>query len=310
MGMARTPIDTSHESTVDTTPAGKAGKARTIVFFVLLALFALMHGRMSPLPYAVLGWFLEEGAVSHRVHEIAFGWIFVMSLAGLLAHVRRPEQRIAQMYQVAIALWLFVGVTLVVNRFFDPIIGAFLLIPLLLVALHPARAELLRPSFNVSKTLAVAAALAVVPLLVFSVVEFRIGLEASRLAPQIFEDLDDDATEAEFNAAAREGTSSNEELEQVLHFGHWSAMAAFSLIIAGLAALTAARPPGWRLPAWSAGLSAVIFGLASIANPGDASAINTLWAVLAIAWGIGFIIVAERISREHEPTTMAEPASA
>ncbi len=308
MGMARTPIDTTPES--ETTAAGTPSKARMIVFFVLLALFALMHGFMSPLPFAVLGWFLDEGAVSHRVHEIAFGWIFVMSLAGLLGHVRRPGQRIAQMYQVVIALWLLVGVTLVVDRYFDPFVGAFLVIPLLLVVLHPGRAELLRPSINVSKTLAVAAALAVVPLLVYSFVEFRIGLEASRVAPQIFEGLDDDASESEFNAAAREGTSSNEELEQVLHYGHWSAMGAFSLIIVGLAALAAARPAGWRLPAWSAGLSSVLFGLASIANPGDASALNAYWASVATAWGVGFILAAERVRREHEPNKMAEAVSA
>jgi len=86
-------------------------------------------------------------------------------------------------------------------------------------------------------------------------------------------------------------------------------MGAFNLIIVGLALVASLRPPGWRLPAWSAGLSAVLFGAASIANQGDASALNTYWSVLAIAWGIGFIMTAEVTRRASATSTVATPAT-
>ncbi len=158
------------------------------------------------------------------------------------------------------------------------------------------------------------ALVATIPLLIAAFVQFRIGLEASQVAPQIFEDIDESLSDAEFerqfNAAARGATDSAAEAEEVVHYGHWSAMGAFNLIVAGLALVAALRPPGWRLPAWSAGLSALLFGAASIANPGDASALNVYWSVLAIAWGIGFIAISEVTRRESAPRTVANPATA
>jgi len=275
------------------------------------------------MPYVILGWFIEEGAISHRVHLISFGWVFVLSFVALLAQLRRPETKVAQMYQVLIAIGFLAVTTIIVDRLIDPIVIAFLILPPLLVALHPNRQALLRPSIHISKTLAALALVAAVPLLIDAVVQFRIGLEASQVAPQILEDVDErlsdedlsdaeleEEFEREFNAEARRATGSAEEAEEVVHYGHWSAMGAFNLIVAGLALVAALRPPGSRLPAWSAGLSAVLFGAASIANPGDASALNVYWSVLAIAWGIGFIVIAEAMRRESAPTPVANPATA
>jgi hypothetical protein len=297
-------------------PPGEGGKARRITFYVLLVLLALLHIALNLMPYVILGWFLEEGAVSHRVHLIIFGWAFVLSFVGLLAHLRRPQTKVTQMYQVLITIGFLLATTVLVDRLIDLFVVLFLVIPPLLVILHPNRSALLRPRINVSRTLLALALVAVVPLLADSFVQIRIGLSAARVAPEVFdqlEDLDDDISEEEFerelNAAARRATDSRQEAEEVVHFGHWSAMGAFNLILAGLAIVAALRPPGWRLPAWSAGLSAVLFGLASVANPGDASALNGYWSVLAIAWGVGFILVAEVTRRESEPRVLA-PESA
>jgi len=293
------------------TQAEGAGKARRIAFYVFLVLFALMHVVFNLMAGAVVGWFAEEGAISHRVHLIVFGWVFVLSFVGLVAHLRRPQNKVAQMYQVLIALGLIVATTLIVDRLVDPVVISFLVLPLLLVALHPNRRNLLHPTINVSKTLLALALVATIPLAIDAVVQVRIGLEASRVAPQILEDIDenlsDEEFEKEFNAAARRATDSAEEAEQVVHYGHWSAMGAFNLIIAGLALVASLRPRGWWLPAWSAGLSAVLFGVASIANEGDASALNGYWSVLAIAWGIGFIVASELTRRATAPTAVAEP---
>ena len=297
--------------------AGEGGKARRITFYVLLVLLALLHLAINLMPYILLGWFLEEGTVSHRVHQIIFGWVFVLSFVGLLAHLRRPETKVAQMYQVLIAIAFIAATTVLVDRLIDLFVVLFIIIPPVLVLLHPNRAALLRPSLNVSKVLLALALVAAVPLAVNSFVQIRIGLNAAQVAPEIdeqLEDLDDDISDEEFerelNEAARRVTDSPEEAEEAVHSGHWSAMGAFNLIVMGLALVAALRPPGWRLPAWSAGLSAVLFGAASIANPGDASALNGYWSVLAIVWGIGFVLIAEAMRRESAPTTIAKPATA
>ena len=305
------------------TSGERTGKARKIAFYVFLVLFGLMHIAFGLMPYVILGWFIEEGAISHRVHLISFGWVFVLSFVALLAQLRRPETKVAQMYQVLIAIGFLAVTTIVVDRLIDAIVIAFMVLPLLLVALHPNRRALRRPSLNVSKTLAALALVAAIPLLIDTFVQFRIGLEAAQVAPQILEDVDarlsdeglsdaelEDRFEREFTAEARRATGSAEEAEEVVHYGHWSAMGAFNLIITGLAFVAALRPPGWRLPAWSAGLSALLYGAASIANPGDASAANRYWSVFAIAWGIGFIVIAEATKRESAPREVVDPATA
>ncbi|MGH2774074.1 MAG: hypothetical protein ACRDJT_01390 [Actinomycetota bacterium] len=310
----RKPTDKTAEKLTIRTSAEGAGKARKIAFYVFLVLFALMHVLFNLMIGALLGWFADEGAISHRIHLVVFGWVFVLSFVGLLAHFRRPETKVAQMYQVLIVLGFIVATTVIIDRLIDPVVIAFLVLPLLLVFLHPNRSNLIRPSTNVSKTLLALALVATIPLLVDAFVQVRIGLEASQVAPQILEDIDeslsDDEFEREFNAAARRATDSAAEAEQVVHYGHWSAMGAFNLILIGLALVAALRPPGWRLPAWSAGLSAILLGAASIANPGDASALNGYWSVFAIAWGVGFIVIAEATRRESAPRTVVNPATA
>ena len=293
-----------------------SGKARKIAFYIFLILFALMHVRFGPVPFVLLGWFLEEGTISHRIHLISFGWIFMLSFIALLAQVRRPETKVAQMYQVLIAIGLLTITTIIVDRVIDPIVIAFMILPPVIFALHPNRAELLRPSTHANRTLMAMALIAAVPLVFDATVQFRIGVEATRIAKPIFEDLEnrpnltEDEFERELNAATRQATDSPEKAEEAAHYFHWSAMGAFDLIVAALAFLAALRPTGWRLAAWSAGLSAVLFGAASIANPGDASAINAYWSVFAIAWGIGFIVIAEITKRESAPSPVANPATA
>lgn len=300
--------------------APTVGRARRVSFFVVLVLFALMHIFLTPLPFAVLGWFLEEGVTSHRIHEIVFGFTFAVSLVGLLTHLRKPELRVAQMYQVVIVTWLLVAATLLVDAFLDPVVVLFLVLPPVLFLLHPARGQLLHPPVNLSRLLALLVLVAAIPFTYFAVTEFRIGLDASRIAPPIEEAVDsrlgDDASEDEFEAAfieeLRRATSSNEEFEAAQHVGHWSAMGAFALIVLGLAVVGALRPPGWGIPAWSAGLSSILYGSASFANPGDASSATAVWALLAIAWGLAFIGAAERERRELETASDAigQPAPA
>jgi len=311
---SKTTIRTTLKRSTPTSEKG-AGRARRVFFYVFLVLFALMHVAFGLMPYAFLGWFIEEGTISHRVHLISFGWIFVLSFIALLAQLRRPETKVTQMYQVLLAIEVLAVTTIIVDRAIDPIVIAFMILPVVLFLLHPNRSGLLRPLKHPNRTLMALALVAAVPLVVDATVQFRTGLEAARIAGPIFEelekqpDLTEDEFERELNAAARRATDSPEKAEQAAHHFHWSAMGAFSLIIGALALVAALRSTGWRLTAWSAGLSAVLFGAASIANQGDASALNGYWSLLAIAWGTGFILVAEATRRATTAGTIAEPAS-
>ena len=47
-----------------------------------------------------------------------------------------------------------------------------------------------------------------------------------------------------------------------------------SALAVAVAALAAARTPGWRLPAWSAGTAAVVFGAASLLIAGQVGALS------------------------------------
>jgi hypothetical protein len=287
-----------------------AGRARRVGFGLLVSVFALAHFFLTPLPFAVLGWFIEEeGIRSHRVHEICFGMAFVLSLAGLVMLLRRPDRKVAQMYQVAITLWLLAAAYIVVDRAFDPIVLIFVVIPAFLIVLHPGRALLIHPPISLKPALVALAVAAAIPFLAFAARELSTGVEASRIAPEALESVPDNASEEEFDQALREATDSREEFQVARHYGHWSAMGAFALSIAALAGIAALGIPGWGLPAWSSGLAAIGFGIVSLAFPEDASAALPVWALLSIAWGVAFVVTGQvewRRARESRAASAGE----
>jgi hypothetical protein len=71
-------------------------------------------------------------------------------------------------------------------------------------------------------------------------------------------------------------------------------MAALAGSIVLVAWLTLWRTRGWRVPARSVGAAAVLFGVASIALPDLQGSAGALWGALAAAWGLTFVVVAER----------------
>jgi hypothetical protein len=305
-------IDREGELSVSGAERSKApGRVRRIAFFALIVLFALMHILLTPMMFAILGWFLEsETAVSHRIHETAFGFIFVVSFVGLLVQLRRPDRKPAAMYMVAVPIWFLAAAVLVVDRAPDPIVFLFIVIPIALIALHPARSRILHPEPRASPPMLALALVAALPLTVFAIAEVRLGFEASEAGRAAFEslpeDLEDDEFEAEVDRRLRRLTDSAEEFETARHFGHWSAMGGFALSVAALAVMASLRPTGrWRLLAWAAGLALSVYGIASLIAPNDASAANTVWAVLAVGWGVAFVVVTERIGRPS--LTMQEP---
>lgn len=277
---------------------------KRVVFVILVLVSILFTALLTPVPYLVLGWFVEvgPGEVSHKVHEIAFGALFFLPLVGLVVQLRRPHGRIAAMYQVVLPLATTVVVLAVIAGQGDPIMILFVVFPLLIVAFHPARSRLLRPALAPSPLLLGLAALATVPLLFFAVDQLRVSREAGRIAPQVFDSLPEDATDAEVDRALKRAAS-GEALEAIEHYYHWSTMGAFAISIIGGSFIAALRPPGWRLTAVTTAAVTILYGVASLVFPTDASALASLWAVLAILWGVALVVLSSR-----ESTAEAEVA--
>jgi hypothetical protein len=66
---------------------------------------------------------------------------------------------------------------------------------------------------------------------------------------------------------------------------------AIAIVLTGLVA--SLQTQGWRIPAWSAGSAAIVFGLTSTVFPNHPGAEGRGWGALAVAGGALFIAVAE-----------------
>lgn len=88
--------------------------------------------------------------------------------------------------------------------------------------------------------------------------------------------------------------------------GHYALMAVMSLLIVVLGLLASAAETGWRFPAWSAGGLAVVLGLSSVAFPMYASSVGPTWGVLAIIWGVTFVVVCQGMEVEAAPAVLRQ----
>jgi hypothetical protein len=248
---------------------------RHMVFRVLCVLFALFYAFLSGAVSGLLGsaW----GEPVHRVHHMG-GVLFIgLLVAGLLAQLRVPERNIAAFQQVAAGALAILIVSLIVGDpdnyggnvgIIDPLFLIFLVPVVVLGALHPARGSLFRGGVRMSWVLAGIALAAAIPLAIYGV----------------------DQALAQRNSWPPTADP---------HHTKWFMMAqlAFAIPLVGLVASFKAE--GWRVPAWSAGGAAIVFGLASVLYPDLASSAGRLWGSLSIIGGTAFIVVSLRESRRE-----------
>jgi hypothetical protein len=227
----------------------------------------------------VIGWFDTDAAGIHRVHDLGFGVLYgiILSVA-LFALAWRPEAKPSAYWQVvAVALVVIIGA--VVSA--DPgylILGAGVAVAAaILLALHPARDEVLHSKTDPSPLLGVFALAGSIPLVWFGLTEARLQRTGSPLNPHV-------------------------------NMSHWTTMAsmAFGLVLAGL--LASARIRGWRLTAWCAGVGTAVYGLASIVfhrfpgtdvrYPGGE---GNAWGLVALIGGLTFVALAEWEARGARP---------
>lgn len=82
-------------------------------------------------------------------------------------------------------------------------------------------------------------------------------------------------------------------------FFHWVEASFIAAAVALLGLLAAVRPVAYRLAAWTAGVSLVVLGGASVVLGGYASAFDAGWGLAALVWGILLVAAAEWVVRRE-----------
>lgn len=206
------------------------------------------------------------GDQAHRVHDLAYGSLFTVGVAGILAQLRQPARNVAGM-----AMALIPGASLLLAAVLSGDVGVIAFNPLraaamvtvIVALLHPTGRSFFR-SFRrtrVDPAMLVVVAVAAVPLL-------NLAAENIRLQRTIVNE----------HTAAR----------------HYGFMAASAFAIIGVGILSSLRPDGWRLTAWVTAALAVFLGLTSLVYDNADSRLGQTMAIGAIVWGIAFAATAER----------------
>jgi hypothetical protein len=229
------------------------------VFGGMVVLMNLRPGFMG------MAHFTEE---HHRIHDLTFALLNGTVVVGMLAQLRAPVRNIAGQLVALIpfvALLLAVAVT---NPWvLSPpwlILGAS---TVLATMFHPAGDPVRSFALSrVNRGMLVLVVVATGPLLAFAWTNILLQ---------------------------RAGPSDHALL------GHYGYMAALSFTVIGAGLLAAARPDGWRLAGWVAGILPSALAVASLAYPDVDGSIGALWAAAAIAWGLLYIGVVERGRRKE-----------
>ena len=252
---------------------GVRGVAFYLTVVAFLALSVLFFGPFALAP--LLGWFFLPVDL-HYVHDMAFGAVLFVMVAGMATQLYRPLREGA-----AIVLVAFVGVVIVaVSTAIDGSDPVFALLvaglPLLALALHPAGRAVFRLERPADRYLGVLTLVAAVPLLAFAVQQADLQLTAT------------------------------DEHAAFLHYAGMSLLSV-SVVLGGVLAAF-----GSRFGAWAAGLMMAVFGLTSIQGPTLASSLGTTVGFVVLVGAVAFVGVEEyqRFSARRERRTVRAPPAA
>jgi hypothetical protein len=256
---------------------GSPSRFRRIAFkawaAILVAVFGVAFFGVTSL---VIAWFEDVEGVAGPVTDLGYGVLVGIFLTtGLVVQLRGPEWKIAGVQQAFLVIpALVIGSAIAFDS--QNLVPALILLPAIgiLLALHPAREAVFTRGAAVSRTLLAITVIGAVPLVAYAL---DMGAQARDLAGPPH------------------------------HVQRLSTMAAMAVAIVLTGLLAALRTPGWRIPPWSAGVAAIVFGLASVVFPDQAGAVGRGWGGVAIAGGVLFIAVAEWEVRRA--TATSEPRS-
>lgn len=254
------------------TSATSRSPGRRIAFKAWAAVLVIVFGvGFFGLTSLAIGWFQAVDGVAGPVTELGYGALVgIIQTMGLLAQLHAPERRIAGIQQAALVIpALLIGSAIASDS--QNVVPALVSTPAvgILLALHPAREEFLRRGAGFSRKLLAITILGAIPLIAYAL---DMGARAQNLVGPPH------------------------------HVQRLSTMAAMAIAIVLVGLLAAFKTRGWRIPAWSAGTAAIVFGLASMAFPDDPGAVGRGWGGLAIAGGVLFIAVAESERRSGRAT--------
>jgi hypothetical protein len=253
----------------------QVSRVRWIAFYLIASVLSLLAAA------EMVNHIVMDTYSPHLIHSAGHLVVSALVLASIAIQLSSPRLRIAGVQQLLV-LALAVGVGLALSAYFTEFVIAYLVIGLLLAALHPARASLLKIGANASLSIGVVAVAGGVGFVAYALgqaaVQRAIGLDP-------------------------------------LHGAHWSLMAAVTLIIPAVALLAAARTDGWRLPAYSAAAGATLLAASSLLVPHEPSAFTTVGALAALAWAVVLVAVAElpwiarHIGPKRIPRVTSKPQS-
>ena len=218
------------------------------------------------LPFTIAS-FVDDSEAIHRLHNVAGVLGFGLLLGGSLLVMARDPESIGPFW---VATASGVATTLAGLISGDFISGIYYTAPIgivIIVALHPDRGALFDVEGVDMPTFALALA-AAVPAVVFAL------------------------TQAELQ---RNGAVSDPHVE----FHHYSGMASYALALPLAAFAASLRVHGRRAAAWIVGVVGAGLGVASLVLRDRPGAFDTLWAWLALAWGVALVGLAEFRSRER-----------
>lgn len=250
------------------TDVPETGTARRVTFLVLGVLLLLFAAVLTEgIPSFVTAFTATGEEVIHRFHDVQHGvFMGLVATVAFAVQVRWPSPAGAQ--QVAIVAVTFVIAMLGGQVFAVPVL-VFVLVVAAYLAVHPHRDRLLSGQSS-SRPLMGLSVIGAVPLLWYAWGQLAIQRTAAASDPH----------------AAPEP--------------HYAGAAAVTLVLVLLAFAAARRPRGWRLPAWSAGLGAVILGIAAVVLPEYRSSFGSVWGAATLLWGLAFLAATERQIR-NEP---------
>jgi hypothetical protein len=258
-------------SDASTRTEARPSTGRRIAFGILAFLFGA--GALGGLfgIGLVIGWFDNDSAGIHRVHDIGFGILYgILVAAPFFAMVRPRWVRPSLLWQiVGAAAGIVLGAVIATDPTYLIGAGALVVAVAILVAVHPDRTRLLQGRANFSVPMTVTAAAGAVPLVWFALTAARLQRTGSPLDPHV-------------------------KME------HWTTMSAMAFALVLVAFLAAARLSGYRFTAWCAGIGVSVYGIASMVFhrfPGSAipyaGSEGMGWGFVALFGGLAFIALAE-----------------
>jgi hypothetical protein len=238
--------------------------ARRFTFLALVGVVTATLGVMFfGLPSLVLGWFEAEDGNIIPVTDLGYGALVgILITGGVSVQLRASERKIAGVQQATLgSLALLISAPLASDTQ-NVMPGLVILAAIaVLVALHPARSEFLRPGTRFSPPLVAITVLGAVPFFAYAL---------------------------SMAAQARELVATPHHIQRL------ATMAAMAIAVVLTGLLAAFQTRGWRIPAWCAGAAAMVFGLASVVFPSHQGSAGRGWGGLAVGGGFLFIVVAER----------------